>query len=192
MSWLFPDASLVKASAPESRSAMQVAPLEISTKAPNFKPVEQPWCVHACVCVCLCVCACMCVCVCVCLCMHVCVCVCFCACMCVCVCACMCVCVCLCMHVCVCVHTCVCVCVHVRYCQSPSSSIGSASLPPSLLDDCSLSLYKICPNKWYGKKIHFSGQNWVKCKQLYQSIFTQNVVHGPKLHQPTTRSVLCN
>ena len=27
---LFPDASLVKASAPESRSAMQVAPLEIS------------------------------------------------------------------------------------------------------------------------------------------------------------------
>ena len=30
VSQLFPDASLVKASAPESRSAMQVAPLEIS------------------------------------------------------------------------------------------------------------------------------------------------------------------
>ena len=30
VSQMFPDASLVKASAPESRSAMQVAPLEIS------------------------------------------------------------------------------------------------------------------------------------------------------------------
>ena len=125
----------------------------------------------------------------VCMSVHVCVCVCVCVSECVCVHACMLVCV----YVCVFVRACVCVCacMHVIVSHLPPAW----GLPPCL-PLCWMTARCLCTKsaptngtkKTGETKIHHlnSVQNWVNCKQLYQSVFTQNVVHGPKLHQPTT------